>query len=129
MPSSAVRNLIERPSFGPEQRHRLKVELAQLLQPGLSTLLGSALGLAARFLEGNAQEAELREARQDIWAHVTGLACGVTQSDSSAAHIVLACLETRPESHSQQSLLEEVDRLSNLGVSEAELSQALLRRS
>lgn len=127
MPPSAIRHCFARPPITPEARHRLKLELARLLEPGLSTLLVGGLDLAHRFLEGNAKEAELREARQDIWAHVTGMACGVTKSDSSAAHIVLTCLETRPESHSEQSLLEEVDRLSIMGVTDAELNDVLQR--
>lgn len=127
MLSSSDRGLIEKSSLSPQERHRAKLELARLLKPRLSTLLASGLDLAHRFLEGNADEAELREARQDIWAHVTGLACGVTKSDSSAAHIVLTCLETRPDSHSEQSLLEEVDRLSAMGVLAEDVREVLKR--
>jgi hypothetical protein len=110
------------------QIHHTKLSVAQLLRPQLAPTLTTGLDVAERYLGGRAGEAELREARQDTWAFVTGMACGVTPSDSGAAHVVLTCLEARPEAHTRASLIEEVERLVRLGVPETALLEALLAR-
>jgi hypothetical protein len=109
----------------PAQVHRLQVGLAELV---LSQAPPAALGqleLARAFIEGRADAAALRDARQDCWSYVGSLACGCSVSDSASAHAIMTCLETERSAHEPAALAEQVERILRCGVSEARVMTLL----
>jgi hypothetical protein len=109
----------------PAQVHHLQVGLAELV---LSQAPPAALGqleLAKAFIEGRADAAALRDARQDCWSYVGSLACGCSVSDSASAHAIMTCLESDRSAHEPAALVEQVERVLRCGVSEPHIIAVL----
>lgn len=125
-PSPALTRALE-PLSGlePARVHRLQVGLAELVLGQAPPMAAGQLDLARAFIEGRADAAALRDARQDCWSYVGSLACGCSISDSASAHAVMTCLETDPAAHTPESLAEQAERIARCGVSEAHIIAVL----
>lgn len=88
-------------------------------------MASTQLDLARAFIEGRADAAALRDARQDCWSYVGSLACGCSISDSASAHAVMTCLEAESSAHEPPALAEQVERIARCGVDEARIMAVL----
>ena len=105
--------------------HVLQVGLARLALDQAPPAAAGQLELALQVIEGHAEQAELREARQDCWTYVGSLACGCSIADSASAHAIMTCLETDAGAHTPAALGEQVERILRCGVSEARILSVL----
>jgi hypothetical protein len=117
-----------RASAGARAVHGAHIELAKLvLEHAPPGSLGH-LELATRFLERAASAGELAEARREIWAHATALACGCSLTDSASAQVMLSCLEPNEAEHTLDALREQARRVLQCGASEDAVLRALTLR-